>query len=42
MKVVPNVGLPILMFAQWLVARHFLKNPEVAEEKKKTPKLKKR
>ena len=41
-KVVPNVGLPLLMFLQCLIAYYFLKNPEKTEEKKKAPKLKKR
>ena len=41
-KVVPNVGLPILMIIMCLIAYHFQKNPEKTEEKKKAPKLKKR
>ena len=42
LKVVPNVGLPILMIVECLVAYHFLKNSEKPEEKKKAPKLKAR
>ena len=41
-KVVPNVGLPIIMTVEYLVSCHFLKNPEKAEEAKKVTKLKKR
>ena len=41
-KVVPNVGLPIIMTVEYLVSCHFLKNPEKAEETKKVTKLKKR
>ena len=41
-KVVPNVGLPIIMTVEYLVSCYFLKHPEKTEEKKKAPKLKKR
>ena len=41
-KVVPNVGLPIIMTVEYLVSCYFLKNPEKAEETKKVTKLKKR
>ena len=41
-KVVPNVGLPIIMTVEYLVSCHFLKKPEKAEEAKKVTKLKKR
>lgn len=34
-KAVPNVGLPIFMIINCLVAYHFLKHPEKKEEKKK-------
>lgn len=39
-RVVPNVGLPIFMLINCLVAYHFLKHPEKKEEKKIQRKLK--
>lgn len=40
-KAVPNVGLPIFMIINCLVAYHFVKHPEKKEEKKAAKKLKK-
>ena len=41
-KAVPNVGLPIFMIIQCLIAYHFLKHPEKTEEKKAPRKIKRK
>ena len=40
-KVVPNVGLPLFMVINWLVASYIQKHPEKKEEKKSARRLKK-
>lgn len=41
-RMVPNVGLPIFMMVNCLVAYHFLKHPEKTEEKKPPRKIKRK
>ena len=40
-KVVPNVGLPLFMVINWLVAGYIRKHPEQKEEKKPARRIKK-
>ena len=41
LKMVPNVGLPLFMVINWLVASYIQKHPEKKEEKKPARRLKK-